>query len=983
MPHEHQTSAGNTPWLVALDTGGTFTDVVARSPVGNVVRAKIPSDGSILSRVIEHALKPSHAADAPHRLTSVVRVAFAAGLTLPSGFLDAWEVDDGTSIEEPPARVVRHASDPDAGTAMLVFDRVATIAVGLPLRLHNRGDPLDAPRLGLHAATGTPIGVPLPPIEIRLSTTRGTNALLQARGARVGVVVSDALTGVVEIGDQTREDLFARVPRRTTRIAHAVEAIPERTFAGGAIDRMASPGSIIAAAEALRRAGCETIVVSLAHALDNNREQAVASLLLRENFRAIAARDIAAHPRLLTRTETACVHAQIAPILTDFVADATRSASDARSFVFTSAGVLQRAERLLARDTLFSGPAGGARSVVAIAKRHGMSRAVGFDMGGTSSDVSRVTEGEVALRAESRIGRRTVAAPSVAVESVAAGGGSICRVRDGAFEVGPESAGANPGPACYGRGGPAAITDVNLLAGRIAEGAGALALDRTRAERAIDTLAEMRGVTRDEAIEAFLDIANARMALAIETLCVRDGVDPRGHGLVAFGGAGGQHACAIADRLGLSKIVFPRFAGFLCAQGVFEAQPARFVTIPVLQTLDACGRELERIAHDVRARALAELATDCAEEATPDNPKLPISERVHSDMTVALRLVGQESTIAVPFAGTRADVDAMRERFVQRFTELYGYAPPARSIEVVSLECRALADLSRASAMSERSTSANPSDHGANAAIPDTKLRILSEGVWGEATLHVRSALRKGARLHGPAIITDAGETVVLDRSWQAIVDGSGDLLAERTHPATTRTSVAEQELFAARLESIALSMGHLLERTALSPNIRDRLDFSCAVLDADGTLIQNAPHLPVHLGALGVCTRLVRDALASEGTPLTTGDIAVTNHPAFGGSHLPDVTTVAPVVVGGRTIAYVAVRAHHAEIGGTRPGSFPPDAANLAEEGVVLAPFLAVRAGHFDREKASAHFADAPYPSRNPAENLADLEAQIAATRH
>ena len=255
---------------------------------------------------------------------------------------------------------------------------------------------------------------------------------------------------------------------------------------------------------------------------------------------------------------------------------------------------------------------------------------------------------------------------------------------------------------------------------------------------------------------------------------------------------------------------------------------------------------------------------------------------------------------------------------------------------------------------------------------------MLTEGARLDAAIFARASLAAGASIAGPAIITDAGETVVLDRSWRARVDPSGDLVAERAEPARPRASAAEQELFAARLEATALAMGHVLERTALSPNIRDRLDFSCAVLDAEGTLIQNAPHLPVHLGALGVCTRAVLRALE-----LGEGDIAVTNHPAFGGSHLPDVTTVAPVFVAGRRVAFVAVRAHHAEIGGTRPGSFPPDARALDEEGVVLPPFHAVRAGTLDHAGCRARFANAPHPSRNPDENLADLLSQVAATRH
>jgi 5-oxoprolinase (ATP-hydrolysing) len=386
---------------------------------------------------------------------------------------------------------------------------------------------------------------------------------------------------------------------------------------------------------------------------------------------------------------------------------------------------------------------------------------------------------------------------------------------------------------------------------------------------------------------------------------------------------------------------------------VLAAEPARFATRTVLQPLDECERELPAVRDDAIRASASELCADGF--ATPDS----------TSVKVALRLVGQESTIEVQY-GTASD---MRDAFMRRFREIFGYAPPARAIEVVSVEARSAA-----------AATALPPDLAPLHAAPAAQepARILSEGAWTEARVIARAALAPGASIEGPALLTDMGETVVIDRSWRARVADGGDLVAERATPSVPRTGHAEQELFAARLEAIAVSMGNVLERTALSPNIRDRLDFSCAILDAAGTLIQNAPHLPVHLGALGVCTRAVMAEL-----PLADGDIAVTNHPAFGGSHLPDVTTVAPVFVDGARVAFVAVRAHHAEIGGTRPGSFPPDARSLDEEGVVLAPFLAVRAGAFDADGCRARFAGGAYPSRNPDENIADLQAQIAATRY
>ena len=933
-------------WIIALDTGGTFTDVVALTPTGEVRRVKVPSDGSLSASVDEFV-----AAD--------VRMTPAAQLVFPDGFLDGWLLTALDSLGVELRATIVH----QRGHSLTLSSPLA-LAAGCALRFTRDASALDAatldaPRLALHILTATALDKPLPPLEVRLSTTRGTNALLEGRGARVGVLVSAGLEGVVEIGDQTRRDLFARVPAPREPIASAVVALEERMTARGELLREANDEGVREAAAQLVRDGCDSIVVSLAHAIaDPSREESISRMLNAHGLHAISAVSVAPHPRLLTRTETACVHARIEPILNAFVTDATRSAVNARAFVFTSAGALHHADRFLARDTLMSGPAGGAGAVSAIARRHGLAKVVGFDMGGTSSDVTRACDGKVALRAESRVARATVAAPSRAIDSVAAGGGSMCRVRDGVCEVGPDSAGANPGPACYGRGGPLTISDVNLLAGRFVSGFLSMALDARPARELVTHHARARGTTELALIEAFLDIANARMALAIENLCVRDGVDTEGHTLIAFGGAGGQHACPLAERLNFDGIIFPRCAGFLSAQGVLEANQARIIVKPMLCLLDGSDATLA----NTRTHALNEARAALREDGCTDDPM-----RECATVTVALRLLGQEASIEVPFA----DVAQLHCSFSERFQQLYGYPPPPRAVEIDQL--RACVEVQGEPIPRSVQLLNAPTN-----AVSERSVAMHSNGHLVQAPVFVRSTLATGQCITGPALIVDVGETVVLDTHWTACVHDSGDLVASRTVALAPRDSTAAAEIFAARLESIALGMGHVLERTALSPNIRDRLDFSCAVLDADGTLVQNAPHLPVHLGALGVCVRSVARTLDLE-----QDDIAVTNHPAFGGSHLPDVTTVAPVFIDGARVAYVAVRAHHAEIGGTRPGSFPPDAHTLAEEGVVLAPWKVVKRGELDVSEARARFASGAFPSRNPDENLADLAAQIAASRH
>lgn len=870
------------------------------------------------------------------------------GVALVDGLLVGASLSTSTGAL---GKVVEHL-----GNALLL-EQDPTVQLALPCALTLRWDEpdaLDAPALGVHILTATPPSLPLPPIELRLSTTRGTNALLEGKGAKVGVLVSAGLGGLLAIGDQTRDDLFACVPKSRVVLTNLVHAIAERSIARNSEALAFTPKSLAVTREellheatSLLAQGAETIILSLAHALEHTREQELCEMLRESGIHALAASDLARHSRLLTRTETAVVHAAIEKTLQRFVKRASRGLPRESVHIFTSAGVLQRADSFLARDTLLSGPAGGANAMLAVAKRHKLDAALGFDMGGTSTDVVRIEHGRVAIRQECRVGRACVAAPSVAIDTVASGGGSICSIVDSERRVGPHSAGASPGPAAMDRGGPLTLTDVNLLLGRLPSRVGSVQLNASASARALDAIigSHASEALREQTLCAFLDIANARMALAIERLAVRDAHDPSKHTLIAFGGAGGQHACAIADRLHIQQIVFPKNAGFLCAIGVAQAQRAQFATVAMLAPLSNANAPLidesvARAEHDAR-EAL------CTDKTEHDNC---IVDRA----TVFLRLRGQESSIGV----ARSSVALMRDAFHAAFKQRYGYDAPAREIEVESVSVRVAFE---------------------DAWHQDTHAtRSINSGTSHEAHIVDRDALATGAMLHGPLLCADHGDTVLLDAGWSAVVHASGDLVATRSSALLPRASAAEGELFAARLEAIAVGMGEMLERTALSPNIRDRLDFSCAVLDASGTLIQNAPHLPVHLGALGVCVRAVMRVLDLE-----DGDVAVTNHPAFGGSHLPDITAIAPVFVQQQRVAFVAVRAHHAELGGTRPGSFPPNASCLAEEGVVFEPYKAIARGVYDESATRARLTNSPYPSRAPDENLADLSAQCAALRH
>jgi 5-oxoprolinase (ATP-hydrolysing) len=913
--------------LLSLDTGGTFTDALAVTD-GAWRRVKVPSDGSIRARASGAVGSRSVALEIPSWVPEPAR--FLVACTLEK---DGWRsAIDACNVESSGARVTLASPLADC------WDRT-------PVRLET---PFDAPLVAVHALVGAAPGDPLPDLELRVATTRGTNAMLERAGARVGLLVSEGFEDLLAIGDQTRPDLFARRVTKPPPLADRTVALPERTLADGTVRRRPTRDDLRRACARLRAEGVTAVAVSFVHALAfPAHERLVAEWLADEGFADVAvAGALSAHPRYLTRTETAVAHAAVAAPMRRFLGQIATCVPATRTFVLTSAGGLQRADRFMARDSFLSGPAGGVAGIAAVAARTGTTKVLGLDMGGTSADVARF-DGAFQYRYETRVGPARVAAPCLAIETVAAGGGSIASIVRGEMRVGPASAGARPGPACYGLGGPLTLTDIQLLRGRIDPARATVPLSRERAEAALAAVlgharAEGHAIGRDEALEGFVAVADERMASAIAAVTIREGFDPKEYALVPFGGAGGLHACGLADRLGMREIVFPADAGLLSARGLLAAAVERIARRAVLEPLAACAARLGdhlAVARD-EARALVEADVGGA-------PTI-----VDGPATVAVRLVGHDLSFDLPTDLLAPSADALAAAFADAFRRTYGYAPPERALEVEAVTAVARTET-------------------------PTLAREATSASWRTAD----GALAVGRPIDGPALLTDLGSTAYLAPGWRGELLASGDLRASRTVAAAARPAAAPaaRELFAARVESIANAMGETLRRTAFSTNVKDRLDYSCAVLDARGSLVVNAPHLPVHLGAIGSCVRAVVEAI-----PLRPGDVAVTNHPAFGGSHLPDVTVITPVFVGAgsasRLVGYVANRAHHAEIGGTRPGSFPPQAASLAEEGVVIPPTLVVAAGASRLGAIRTLLETAPHPTRAVDENLADLEAAIAA---
>ena len=821
-----------------------------------------------------------------------------------------------------------------------------------------------APRLALAIATSQPTDSIAAPVDLRIATTRGTNALLERRIGRVALFITQGFEDLLAIGDQTRPDLFALAIEPRRPLPNATFAIPGRLAADGTIVTPLDVDELERSIAKARSAGFETAAVAVLHAhLAPTMEREVAARLAARGFaRIVCSSDLSRRAGFLERTQAASVDAALDATIRDFLREIARPGERLSIRAMTSDGRLSDASHYRPVESLLSGPAAGAMGVRAVAESLGLGPSLGFDMGGTSTDVVRV-DGTLPVASRTEVGDVRIASPCVAIETVAAGGGSICGCdEEGRLFVGPESAGASPGPACYGRGGPLTVTDVNLLLGRLDEAMFGVPIVETAAREALrrllDRIETLRGERpdADATLDRLLAIADERMAGAIESVSTRQGFAPSNHALVAFGGAGGQHAAAIAERLGIRTIAFPADAGLLSALGLEHASLATRAERTVLRPLDAIEGRLVELGEEVDADALAGLI---AQGVAPDSMEEATS-------LVHLRLQGQEEAIELSLH----PLETLRLRFAERFKQHYGYPPPDRAIEVAVIESRREA---------RRTTTARiPREHPIAAATPHRVGPMRHHGHWIDTEIHRREHLRPGSLLRGPALVADRTATAILPPGWEGEVRRDGSIVAtcvdRMPAPATESFGI---ELFAARLASISEEMGERLRRTALSVNIKHRLDFSCAILDGEGRLAVNAAHLPVHLGALGIAARAV---LAS--TSLSPGDVVVTNHPAFGGSHLPDVTLLTPLFADGeeRPIAILANRAHHAEIGGIRPGSMAPSARCLAEEGVAIAPTRLIEGGEPRWDRIEAIFRSAPFPSRNLDDNLADLAAQIAA---
>jgi 5-oxoprolinase (ATP-hydrolysing) len=841
-----------------------------------------------------------------------------------------------------------------------------------------------APLIGIRRLLGLADAAPIPPCEVRLGTTLGTNALLERRGARSALVVTRGFGDLLELGDQTRPELFALEITRPKPLPERLLEVDARLDRDGVVLERPDPQVIRLELEELKRSGVDSVGIAI---LNDYRqgllEQEIAAVARELGFAHVACSyEVAPTIGYLTRTSTLAIDVYLTPLLERYLAGLRDALPGSRLLLMQSSGGLCDAERFRGTASVLSGPAGGVEGMAAVVRSAGLHcHAVGFDMGGTSTDVSHLRQGfSVERVSEREVAGTRIAAPMVAVHTVAAGGGSICRFDGERLRVGPESVGADPGPLCYGRKGARelSLSDVNLALGRLIPDRFPLPLDVAAPLARLTALADELSkqghpYTPLDVAEGFFRVANANMAQTIREATVARGFDLREHALVVFGGAGGQHACALARELEIRELLFHPQAGVLSAWGIGISGllwdgSADAGGVPLSQHAIF---DLEPSVQRLKAEGRAALERDGAD-----------TENILLEAELGLRYAGTETVLPVRLPTTEAAAAAELDR---AFRALFGYGQAGRAVEIANVHVHAAEHV-----LSERPPAAALPQPAPAPPPPLRHTRWYLQGAWlDQVPVFAREALVPGTRLSGPAIIAEDTATIALEPGFELRAEPGGLLRctararsvvtpAARLHSHAAADPVL-LEIYANRFMSIAEQMGRTLRLTAMSVNIRERLDFSCAVFDASGDLIANAPHIPVHLGAM---SESVKAVLAAH-PQLATGDVFVTNDPAGGGSHLPDITVVSPVYDRAGTLRFFsAARGHHADVGGTTPGSMPAFSRTLAEEGVVLRAVKASSGGHFDRALLTSLFSSGPWPARHVAENLADLDAQLAAVK-
>jgi len=932
-------TTSETAWQIWIDTGGTFTDCLAIDPAGNKTRIKVLSSSCLRGRITEKLSRNTYRFEAawPYDGAIFKNYTFKLhGTDTPSRIANI----------DRPQRTITLTDD-------LPFTQPADFEI-------TTGE--EAPILAARLLTGTPIDQPLPPIAMRLGTTKGTNALLERKGAKTLLVVTKGFKDLLYIGNQQRPSLFQlNIPEPKLLYSEVLE-VDERLDANGNVIKALDLADFKLKEEP---ADYKSVALSLLHSYQNpDHEKQLADWFAGRGVPYIStSSELFPFSHYLRRTQTAVVNAYLDPILDQYLSNIRGALGDGSLQVMTSTGSLSEVSSFRAKDSLLSGPAGGMVAATNFARKMGFPKAITFDMGGTSTDTALI-DGQPELQYITEIDGIEFHNPTLAIETVAAGGGSVCWFDGFSLQVGPESAGASPGPACYGAGGPLTVTDVNLLLGKLETSKFSIPIN---ADAAIERLEELRNrieqqtgnlLSHYEILTGLESIANEKMADAIRRISVEKGINPHAFALVTFGGAGGLHACQLAELLDMATVLLPYDGGLFSAAGIGEALISTIVSKQILQPWSQA------------AKSIGEWKDILEEQAGAILQKQGITVFETVFYHIYLRFAGQENTLEIPYSG-----ETTLAVFEETYRAQFGYFPANAVVELESVKLK----------VQEKTLGIEPLpviQNGRRAQHSGYRKPFLNDLQLPETPVFEWDNLRPGDQLEGPCILLNNTSTTYLPKGWTLVIQHGQDAIAWKTQIAQTLAATQREEvalqLFTNRFKAIADEMGVQLQRTAFSVNVKERLDFSCALLDADGELLVNAQHIPVHLGSMGICGRLVREAIA-----IGPGDVVITNHPRYGGSHLPDITLLSGVFTdAGTCVGYVINRAHHAEVGGKTPGSMPPDAVCLAEEGVVIVPKYLVKAGEFQWETLRELFTSGPYPTRSFLSNEADIIAALSALK-
>ncbi len=821
---------------------------------------------------------------------------------------------------------------------------------------------------------------------IRMGTTVATNALLERQGEPTLLIITAGFEDALRIGDQTRPDIFALNIKRPAPAYIQVIGAEERIDVDGNVVTVLNQERLATDLEKAYGQGLRAVAICFMHAYRHSEhERTAGKLAKRIGFRHVSLSHVVSPLRkLIGRGDTTVADAYLSPVLDRSIdrlktALAEADASTQRLLFMQSNGGLIDERRFRGKDSVLSGPAGGVVGMVAASAQAGKHRLIGFDMGGTSTDVS-LFAGDFEYVTDNEVAGVRLRAPMIRIHTVAAGGGSILKFSAGRFQVGPESAGANPGPAAYRNGGPLTVTDANVMLGRIlpahfpqtfgADGNDVLDNKLVRQEFATlaDAIAQKTGqkMATEAVAEGFVRVAVENMANAIKRISIQRGYDPTEFTLCCFGGAGGQHACQVAEALGISEILVHPLAGVLSAFGIGMAPLRAYRQKTVDLPLD--DQALNELEHTITS-AVAKCRSELLEQGC-------LAESIQDRRILSVRTPGADTSLPVAW-GRRTNIE---KDYAEQHRQRFGFYP-AGSDQPLHIESF------RVEASGQHTQSDGEYEILPRVAQPHAveKSRLYCRANWHDVNIYQRTNLAIGANIAGPAIIIDDTTTIVVEPDWKLNVDDDRQLRLTRSHPtriehaSTPTVDPVLLEVFNSHFMNIAEQMGAVLENTAYSVNIKERLDFSCAIFDHSGRLIANAPHIPVHLGSMGDSVAAILSDNAGEMNP---GDVFMLNSPYNGGSHLPDITVVTPLFddAGTEIEFVVASRAHHADIGGLTPGSMPPHSRSIHDEGIVFDNFQLVDRHGFRESAVREALAEKPGPARNPDQNIADLHAQVAA---